>query len=56
MKPTKVVFIEKELEDSFKLLDESDPIKKALIKAIRDLQEDAYCGRNVKKNLIYLKR
>ena len=32
---TKVVFIDKELEDTFNKLDSSDPIKKALIRAIQ---------------------
>jgi len=52
MKPEKVVFIDEDLEKSFNELNESDPVKKALIRAINLLQEDAFSGRNVKKNLI----
>lgn len=52
MIPEKVVFIDKELEDSFNKLDENDSIKNSLIRAIKTLQEDAFSGRNVKKNLI----
>ena len=52
MKPEKVVFIDEELQKSFEELSEEDPVKKGLIKAIKDIQEDAFCGRNVKKNLI----
>lgn len=52
MKPDKVIFIDESLEKSFKELGEEDSIKKALVRAIKTLQEDAYSGRNVKKNLI----
>ncbi len=52
MKPEKVVFIDETLEKSFNELNEIDPVKKALARAINTLQEDAFCGRNVKKNLI----
>ena len=52
MKPEKVVFVDGSLEKSFNELNEEDPIKKALIRAIKTLQEDAFSGRNVKKNLI----
>ena len=40
------------LEKTFNGLDETDPIKKSLIRAINTLEEDAFSGRNVKKNLI----
>ena len=52
MKPGKVIFADESLEKSFNELDNSDPIKKALVRAIRTLQEDAFTGRKVKKNLI----
>ena len=52
MKSEKVVFIDKELEKSFEELSDKEPIKKALIKAIKDINENAFCGRNVKKKLI----
>lgn len=52
MKSEKVVFVDEELENTFESLAESDPIKKALIRAIRDIQENAFCGRSVKKKLI----
>jgi len=52
MKPEKVVFVNGELEKAFNELAEQDMIKKGLIKAIKDIQQDAFCGRNVKKNLI----
>ena len=52
MKPDKVIFIDKELEDSFNQLAESDPIKRSIKRAIQFIQEDFRCGRNVKKELI----
>ncbi len=52
MKPEKVVFQDPELQTAYDELKEEDPIKKGLKKAIRDLRNDAFCGRNVKKSLI----
>ena len=52
MKPERVVFIDDELQKDFEKLTPEDPIKKGLTRAIKDLQENAFCGRNVKKSLI----
>jgi len=52
MKPEKIVFVDDSLEKSFNELNSEDSIKKGLTKAIRELTDDAFCGRNVKKNLI----
>jgi len=52
MKPEKVVFIEESLKDSFNQLSDLDPVKKGLVRAIRDIQQNFLAGRNVKKNLI----
>ena len=52
MKPKKIVFVDEDLEKSFNSMDKNDPTKKALIKAIMDIKEDAFVGRNVKKKLI----
>lgn len=52
MKPHKIKFIWENLEKAFNELSDKDPIKKALIKAIRDIKQNAFCGRNVKKKLI----
>lgn len=52
MKPDKVVFMDDKLEGAFNQLKEIDPVKKAIKKAVRDIQEDSSCGRNVKKELI----
>ena len=52
MKPKKTLFIDTSLEKAFNELDNEDPTKKALIRAIKDIQQNCYCGRNVKKKLI----
>lgn len=52
MKPDKIVFIDLDLEDIFNRLDKKDPLKKALVRTIRTIEEDCYCGRQVKKSLI----
>jgi len=52
MRPDKIVFIDETLETSFNELSEKDPIKKAIIKAIKSIEENVHCGRNVKKKLI----
>ena len=49
MKPEKVVFLDDSLQKSFNELKEDDPIKKGLKKAIKDIQENVFCGRSVKK-------
>jgi len=52
MKPDKVVFVDTDLENSFNDMPENDPIKRGIIRAIRMIQENFSCGRNVKKELI----
>ena len=52
MKPKKVIFVDEDLEKAFYELSNKDPVKKALIRAIRDIHEDSFYGRNVKKKLI----
>ena len=47
----KIIFIDEELENTFEKLDNTDPIKKALINAIKSLKQDPFVGRNVKKKL-----
>jgi Txe/YoeB family toxin of Txe-Axe toxin-antitoxin module len=51
MKPSKVKFISEKLEGEFKNLDENDPIKKAIKRAIIDLQQDAFFGIQIPKRL-----
>ncbi len=52
MKPDKVVFVDSDLEDSFNEMSDNDPIKKGIIGAIKSIQDNFSCGRNVKKELI----
>ncbi|MBT7101992.1 hypothetical protein HN935_00595 [archaeon] len=52
MKPNKTKFIDRSLEEAFNIIDNNDPTKKALIRAIKDIKENCYCGRNVRKKLI----
>jgi len=52
MKPNKMKFIDNSLEKAFNTIDNNDPTKKALIRAIKDIKENCYCGRNVRKKLI----
>jgi len=37
MKPEKVVFVDESLEKSFNELSDSDPIKKSLVRAVKNL-------------------
>jgi len=59
MKPSKVKFISERLEQDFKSLDENDPIKKAIKRAIKNLQQDAFFGIQIPKRLFpeqYIKK
>ena len=40
------------LEESFHSLDEDDPIRKGIVRAIKDLQSNAFSGIQVPKRLI----
>jgi len=52
IKPSRVVFMDDHLEESFNSLKEDDPIKKGIVRAIRDLKENAFSGIQVPKRLI----
>lgn len=47
-----VVFADEEIEKAFNSLKEQDWLKKAILKAINDLKENAFCGQRIKKELI----
>ncbi len=51
IKPSRVVFISQELEDDFRSLGENDPLKKAMIHAIRNLKENAFSEIQIPKRL-----
>ena len=52
MNVEKVIFVDDELERLFDNFDENNPIKKSLKRAIKNIYENPFCGRNVRKKLI----
>lgn len=52
IKPSRVVFINNELEESYNSLKEGDFVKKAITRAIKDLKENAFSGIQLPKRLI----
>jgi len=50
MRSHKLVFVDKALENSFNALSDRDPIKKGLIKAMRDIKEDFSVGRLITRD------
>ncbi len=50
--PSKVKFIDDELEKAFNSLSNEDPIKKAIIKAIQNIKEDYQAGEYIPKNKV----
>ena len=51
MKSSKVKFISEKLEKDFESLNENDPVKKAIKRAINDLRQDAFFGIQIPKRL-----
>lgn len=51
IKASRVVFISDELEKDFNELEDDDPIKKGIIRAINDLKENAFSGIQIPKRL-----
>ena len=52
IKPSKVKFISEKLQENFNSLNEDDPIKKSIKRAIKDLQNNAFFGIQLPKRLI----
>ncbi|MBI2659438.1 hypothetical protein HYX05_05065 [Candidatus Woesearchaeota archaeon] len=52
IKHSRVVFISDELENSFNSLPEDDFVKKSIIRAIKDLKQNAFMGIHIPKRLI----
>jgi hypothetical protein len=50
-KPSRVVFASDELEQAFISLAITDPIRKAIARAVLDLRENAFCGTQIPKRL-----
>jgi len=55
IKPSKVVFADDRLENIFNLLPDEDPLKKGIIKAIRDIRRNCLSGEVAKKGSVILK-
>jgi Txe/YoeB family toxin of Txe-Axe toxin-antitoxin module len=51
-KKSKVVFINDELEKNFYDLNSNDFLKKSIVKAIKDLRDNSFCGIQIPKRLI----
>lgn len=52
LKPSEVVFADDKIEKEFNKLDDNDEIKKYIKRAIKDIQENAFCGIQIPKRLI----
>jgi Txe/YoeB family toxin of Txe-Axe toxin-antitoxin module len=50
-KPSRVVFISDELETAYEALPEDELLKKAIKRAVADLQENAFCATQIPKRL-----
>ena len=51
IKPSRVVFISDQLEKDFSELKDEDPIKKGIVRAIKDLRGNSFCGVQIPKRL-----
>ena len=51
-KQSEVIFAEDKLERQFYTLPNNDSLKKFLKRAIRDIQDNAFCGTHIPKRLI----
>lgn len=54
-----VVFADKKMEEAFSSLSDNDPLKKAILKTIKKLKDNIFCGEKIKKELIpkeYIKK
>ena len=51
IKASKVVFISEILENNFASLKPDDPLKKAILRSIKDLKENAFSGIQIPKRL-----
>ena len=51
IKPSRVVFVSDELEKDFNSLRPDDPIRKGIVRAIKDLKQNAFSGIHIPKRL-----
>ena len=52
IKPSKVIFADKKLEEIYFKLKQEDPLKKAIKKAIEKIKRNAFAGEPIAKRLI----
>lgn len=50
IKPSKVIFADDELENTFNILQDEDPLKKGIIRAIQEIRKNCLSGEVVKKD------
>jgi len=51
LKPSKVVFANDKIEKEFYKLNDNDELKKYIIRAVKDIENNAYCGIQIPKRL-----
>lgn len=59
IKPSKVIFADKKLEEIYFNLNDADPLKKAIKKAIEKIKQNAFSGESIPKRIIpkeYIKK
>ena len=52
IKPSKVIFVDKKLEEIYFNLNDADPLKKAIKKAIEKIKQNAFSGESIPKRII----
>ena len=55
IKSNKIVFTDDRVENIFHLLPDEDPLKKGIIKAIKDIRKDCQVGEVVKRDSVILR-
>jgi hypothetical protein len=48
----KVIFADTKIEDEFNSIKDNEWLKKAILRAIADFKENAFCGERIKKEII----
>ncbi|MFH0711791.1 MAG: hypothetical protein V1889_01665 [archaeon] len=51
VKPSDVKFISMELKNNFDSMDDDDPVKKAIVRAMKNLSDNAFSGVQIPKRL-----
>jgi len=59
LRPSELVFADDKIEKEFYNLSDNDEIKKFILRALRDIKENAFCGIHISSKLIpkeYIKK